>query len=67
MRARSRMSGFVLTAPKTVTWWVAVIVGALGIILNYQVISIAALSPWSFLMVAGAFVLLALGCALRGL
>jgi len=64
---RRRLSGFILTPPKTATWWVAVIVGALGIVLHSHIITIAALSPWTFVMVAGAFVLLALACAMRGL
>lgn len=65
--ARYRNHGFVLTPPKTATFWVSVALAALGVLLHYQVFTIAALSPYAFLLVAAAFVLLAVGCAARGL
>jgi hypothetical protein len=57
----------VLTPPKTTTFWIAVVLGALGIILHYDIVTIAVLDPYSFLLVVAAFGLLVLGCAARGL
>ena len=54
-----------LSAPKNVTWWVAVVVGVLGIL--GSLIAIPFVSANSFLFVALGFVLLALGTLLKGL
>ena len=54
-----------LNAPKTITWWVAVIVGALGIIGKF--VTIAFISANAFWFVVVAFVLLALATFLKGL
>ena len=54
-----------LSKPKVVTWWIAVVVGGLGI-LGYFV-SIPLASQYSFLFVAFGFVLLALATFLKGL
>jgi hypothetical protein len=48
-----------LNAPKQITWLIAVIIGAAGI-LSYLV-TIPGLSPSAFWLVAVGFVLLALG------
>jgi hypothetical protein len=47
-----------LSRPKNVTWWIAVIVGVLGILGHF--IAIPIFSQYSFFFVAFAFVLLAL-------
>jgi len=52
-----------LSRPKVVTWWIAVILGVLGII--SQFVSIPGLSEWSFWLVAIGFVLLALATYLK--
>jgi len=54
-----------LNAPKTITWWIAVVLGVLGILGNFVAIPVA--SEYAFWLVAIAFVLLALATALTGL
>ncbi len=54
-----------LSKPKNITWWIAVIVGVVGIIAN--LITIPVLSGIAFWLVAVAFVLLALATYFKGL
>ena len=54
-----------LSAPKNTTWYVAVILGVLGILGTF--ISIPVVSDYTFLLVAVGFVLLALGTYFKGL
>ena len=54
-----------LSAPKQVVWWIAVILGVLGILATF--ISVPFVSGNAFLFVAVAFVLLALATLLKGL
>ena len=54
-----------LSAPKVTTWWIAVILGVLGILGNY--IAIPVVSAYSYWFVVLGFVLLALGSLLKGL
>ncbi|MBG0785803.1 MAG: hypothetical protein H0S79_11940 [Anaerolineaceae bacterium] len=54
-----------LSAPKNVTWWIAVVVGVLGILGSFM--SIPLVSANSFWFVVIGFVLLALGTLLKGL
>jgi hypothetical protein len=54
-----------LSAPKKVTWWIAVIVGVVGILAN--LITIPVLSGFAFWLVVIGFVLLALATYLKGL
>ncbi len=54
-----------LSAPKNVTWWIAVVVGVLGILGSF--VSIPFVSDNYFLFVVVGFVLLALGTLLKGL
>lgn len=57
-----------LSSPKRVTWWIAVVLGVLGILLELGVMSVVGISAgYAFIFVATAFVLLALGTRLRGL
>lgn len=57
-----------LSSPKKVTWWIAVVLGVLGILLELGVVPIVGISAgYAFIFVAIAFVLLALGTRLRGL
>ncbi len=53
-----------LSAPKKNTWWVAVIVGAVGIIANF--VAIPFLSGIAFWLVVAAFVVLVLATYLKG-
>jgi len=52
-------------SPKKTTWWIAVILGALGII--GSLVSVPFISGISFWLVAAAFILLALATYLKGL
>lgn len=54
-----------LSAPKVVTWWIAVIAGVLGILGTF--ISIPFVSNYTFFLVAAGFVLLALATFLKDL
>lgn len=54
-----------LSAPKNLTWWIAVLLGVLGILATY--ISLPLISANAFWFVAIGFILLALGTLLKGL
>ena len=54
-----------LNAPKTITWWIAVVLGVVGILGTF--VAIPFISGIAFWLVAIAFVLLALATALTGL
>ena len=64
---RTRHHGMVLTAPKTATFWASVAIAVLSLLLQYNVIAIAGLTPYAFPMLALAFLVLAIGCMARGL
>jgi len=51
-----------LNAPKQITWWIAVVLGVIGIIGSF--VAIPFISVYAFWLVAIAFVLLALATAL---
>ena len=54
-----------LSAPKTVTWWIAVVLGVLGILGTF--VSIPVVSANAFWFVAVAFIVLALATYLKDL
>jgi len=54
-----------LSAPKKITWWIAVIIGGLGVL--SQVISIPFVNGYAFAFVAIGFLLLTLATLLKGL
>jgi len=54
-----------LNAPKQITWWIAVVIGVLGIL--GQFIAIPFVSAYAFWWEAIAFILLALATFLPGL
>ena len=54
-----------LSAPTQAVFLIAVILGLLGILGHYGII--AAATGYSFVLVMIAFILLALGCLLKGL
>jgi hypothetical protein len=54
-----------LSAPKTVSWWIAVVLGVLGILGTF--ISIPVVTANAFWFVVVAFVLLALATYLKNL
>jgi hypothetical protein len=54
-----------LTPPKTITWWIALILGALRL-LGYTG-TIAALSPFAFFLVLAGLILLLVACFVKNL
>ena len=54
-----------LTPPKNITWWIALILGALGL-LGYTG-TIAALAPFAFFLVVAGLILLLVACLVRNL
>jgi hypothetical protein len=54
-----------LSAPKIVTWWIAVVLGVLGILGSF--VSIPFVSASAFWFVAIGFIVLALGTFLKDL
>jgi len=54
-----------LSAPKRITWWVAVIVGAVGILA--YLVTIPVLSGFAFWLLAIGFVLLVVATAVKSL
>jgi len=55
-----------LNAPKNITFWIAVILAAVGFIANFLTM-IPILSMLSFWLLVAGFVLLALGNTIKGL
>jgi len=53
------------SAPKVITWWVAVILGALGILAS--LVTVPVLSGFAFWLLAIGFLLLALATVVKGL
>jgi hypothetical protein len=58
-----------LSAPKVITWWIALIVGVVGIVLHLVSLPALAFVPFGlgFWLVLVAFVLLLLATYLKGL
>jgi heme/copper-type cytochrome/quinol oxidase subunit 1 len=54
-----------LSAPKQITWWIAVVVGVLGILAT--LVTIPVLSGFAFWLVVIGFLLLAVATLLEGL
>ncbi|HEY2982449.1 MAG TPA: hypothetical protein VGJ22_14790 [Anaerolineales bacterium] len=53
-----------LTPPKEITWWIAVVLGVVGILVNAGVLGIGVSA---FLLVAAAFIILAVATLVKGL
>ncbi|MCJ7717516.1 MAG: hypothetical protein MUO54_13485 [Anaerolineales bacterium] len=53
-----------LSAPKKNTWWVAVVIGVVGVVAKF--VAIPVLSGFAFWLVVIAFVILALATYLKG-
>jgi hypothetical protein len=54
-----------LSAPQKITWWIALIVGVVGIIAH--LVSLPIIGAFGFWLLAAAFVLLILATLLKGL
>ena len=56
-----------LSAPKTGTWWAALVLGALGVLVHYNIVTISLLAPYAFLLVAAGLALLLVASATKGM
>lgn len=56
-----------LSAPRHVTWWIALIAGAVGVLEHYRVVHLPVVGPYSTFLIIGAWALLILGTLLKGL
>jgi hypothetical protein len=54
-----------LSAPKVITWWIAIILGALGLLSHEGILS--TLDAYSFWLVIAGLIVLALGTLLKNL
>jgi hypothetical protein len=54
-----------LSPPKVITWWIAVVLGALGLLGHLG--TIAGLSAYSFALVAAGLVVLVVATLMKGL
>jgi len=54
-----------LSPPRVITWWIAVVIGVLGILAT--LVTIPGLTPYAFWLVVIGFVLLAVATAVDGL
>ncbi len=56
-----------LSPPKNITYLIAVIIGVIGILMEYSVVSFAGLEQYSTIMIVLGFILLALAALVKGL
>jgi len=54
-------------APGLVTWWIALILGVLGIVTHLGVVSVPVIGGYGFWLLTIAFVILILATVLKGL
>lgn len=56
-----------LTAPKEISWIIALVVGLVGILLHYRVVTVPQLAPYSFELLVTGFALLVMAPLFKGL
>ncbi len=56
-----------LSAPRHVTWWVALVAGGVGVLEQYRVVHLPIVGSFSTFLIAGSWALLILATLLRGL
>jgi hypothetical protein len=56
-----------LSAPKVVTWWVALVAGGIGVLQHFRVVQLPGIAPYSSWLIIGAWALLVLATLLKGL
>jgi hypothetical protein len=56
-----------LSAPKQITWWIALIAGSVGVLEHYRVVHLPVIGAFSGFLIIGAWALLILGTFLKGL
>jgi len=54
-----------LSAPRHVTWWIALIAGGVGVLEHYRVVHLPVVGRYASLLVAGAWALLILATLLK--
>ena len=56
-----------LSAPKQSTWLISLAAGVLGTLVHYRIVQIAAVAPYTFLLIAAALALLLVATATSSL
>jgi hypothetical protein len=56
-----------LSAPKHVTWWVALVAGGVGVLVRYRVVHLPFVGGHSTFLIMGAWALLVLAAVLKRL
>jgi len=56
-----------LSAPKHVTWWIALVAGGLGALEYYRIVRLPLIGSYSTFLIIGAWALLVLATFLKGL
>ena len=56
-----------LSAPKKITWWIALVVGGVGVLEHYRVIHLPVIGSFSSFFIVGAWALLILATLFSGL
>ncbi len=56
-----------LSAPKQLTWLVALVAGALGVIAHYRIVHVPVVGPYAIVLLVGAWALLMLATFVKGL
>lgn len=56
-----------LSAPKQLTWLVALVAGALGVIAHYRIVQVPVVGPYAIVLLVGAWALLMLATFVKGL
>jgi hypothetical protein len=56
-----------LSAPRRLTWWIALLAGGLGVLEHYRVVHLPFVGRFVWLLIAGAWALLIVATLLPGL
>ena len=56
-----------LSAPRHVTWWIALIAGGVGVLEHYHVVHLPVVGRYATLLITGAWALLILATFLKAL
>jgi hypothetical protein len=56
-----------LSAPRRVTWWIALVAGTVGVLEHYRVVHLPVIGPYASFLIVGAWLLLILGTLLKDL
>ena len=55
-----------LSAPKQVTWWIALGAGGVGVLEHYRIVHLPIVGSYSTFLIVGAWALLLLATSLKG-